>query len=95
MFFRNALDEETFSISRSLYELPNYKSIHQVRNCSKGGGVSIYLNKSLHFKLRPDLSINSRNVELLSIEILFYKERNTLMFCTDPRKELLNRLKDF
>ena len=53
------------------------------------------LNKSLNFKLRPDLSINSRDIESLSIETLFYKERNTLMFCTGLRKELLNRLKDF
>ena len=53
------LDDGTLSTSRSLYGLPNYKSIHQVRNYSKGGGVSIYINKSLNFKLRPDLSINS------------------------------------
>ena len=78
-FSETWLDGETLSTSRSLYELPNYKSIHQVRNYSKGGGVSIYINKSLNFKLRPDLSINSRDVESLSIEILFNKERNTLI----------------
>ena len=38
----------------------------------------MYINKSLNFNLRPDLSINSRDVESLSIEILFYKERNAL-----------------
>ena len=73
------MDDDTLSTSWSLYELPNYKSIHQVRNYSKGGGVSIYINKSLHFKLRPDLSINSRDVESLSIEILFFKDQNTLI----------------
>ena len=31
------------------------------------------------FKRRPDLSIKSRDVESFSIEILFYKERNTLI----------------
>ena len=72
------LDEETLSTSRSLYELSVYKSIHQIRNYSKGGGAPIYINKSLNFRLRPDLSISSRDVESLSIEILFYKERNTL-----------------
>ena len=41
--------------------LPNYKSIHQVRNYSKGGEVSIYINISLNFKVRPDLSTNSRD----------------------------------
>ena len=69
---------ETWLNDDTLSKLPNYKSIHQVRNYSKGGGVSIYINKSLNFKLRQNLSINSRDVELLSIEILFDKERNTL-----------------
>ena len=59
--------------------MPNHKSIHQVRNYSKGGGVLNHINESLDFKLRTDLSINSRGVESLSIEILFYKERITLI----------------
>ena len=65
--------EKTLSTSQPLCELSNYKSIHQVINSIKGWGVSIYINRSLNFKLRPDLSINSRDVESLSIEILFYK----------------------
>ena len=65
-FSETWLNDDTLSTSRSLYKLPNYKSIHQVRNYSKGGGVSIYINKSLNFKLRQNLSINSRDVELLS-----------------------------
>ena len=32
----------------------------------------ISINRSLNIKLRPDLSINSRDEESLSIEILFY-----------------------
>ena len=84
------------STSRSLYELPNYKSIHQVRNYSKGGGVSIYINKSLHFNLRPDLSINRQDVESLSIESLFYKERNTLINALyRPPKEVIELFKRF
>ena len=63
--------------------MPNYKSIHQVRNYSNGGGVSICINKSLNFKLRPDLRINSRDVESLSIEILFNKERNAILHLVD------------
>ena len=45
----------------------NYKSIYQVKNCSKGSGVSIYINKCINFKLRSDLSINGRDAESLSI----------------------------
>ena len=53
------------------------------------------MNKSLNFKLRPDLSINSPDVESLSIEILFHKERNTLLiFLCSPKKELLNHFTD-
>ena len=55
-FLETWLDDDTLSTSRSLYELPYYKSIYQVRNYSKGGGVPIYINKYLNFKLRPDLS---------------------------------------
>ena len=58
--------------------MSNYKSIHQVRNYSKRGGVSIYIYKSLNFKLRLDLIINSQDVESISKEILFNKERNTV-----------------
>ena len=71
--------DDALSTSQSLFELPNYKSIHQVRNYSKGGGTSVYINKSLNIKLRPDLSINNRDVNSFSIEVLFYKERNTLI----------------
>ena len=47
------------------------KTSEQDRNYSKGGGVSIYINKSLSFKLRADLSINSRDAESLSMAIFF------------------------
>ena len=48
------------------------------------------MNKSLNFKLRPDLSINSPDVESLSIEILFHKERNTLLiFLCSPQKGVI------
>ena len=36
--------------SQSLYNLSNYKSIHQVRNYSKGSGLSIYMKKSFNFR---------------------------------------------
>ena len=95
-FSETWLDDDTLSISRSFYELPNYKSIHPVRIYRKEGGVSIYINKSLNFKLRPDLSINSRDVESLSIEILFYKERKTLInVLYSPLKGVIEPLERF
>ena len=63
--------------SQSLYELPKNKSIHQGRNYGKGGGVSVYIKNSINFKLRPDLSINSTDVE--SLQLNFYlTKRETL-----------------
>ena len=42
-------------------------------------GWDFYLHKRFHnFKPRPDLSINSTNVESISIELLYNKNRNTL-----------------
>ena len=59
----------TTDIGSSLYELPQYKSIHQIRNHSKGGGVSIYIHENLSFKVRNDLSVNCMDVESLSVEV--------------------------
>ena len=98
-FSETWLDDDTLFTSRSLGKLPNYKSIHQVRNYSKEGGTSIYINKFLNFKLRADLSINNREVESLSLEILFDKEQNTLINVLHRPSngviELFERLKTF
>ena len=58
------------TIEKSLYELPNYNSTHQARGDRKGGGVSIYIHKSLNFTVKPDLSINNNDIKSLTIEIL-------------------------
>ena len=68
--------DDSFSLSQSLYELPKYKCIHQVRSYRKGGGVSIYIHNSLNFKPRPDLRINNFDVESLSIELLCKKRKH-------------------
>ena len=74
--------DESLLTSQSLYELPNNKSIHQIKNYGKGGGVSrvsIYITDSINFKPRPDLSINNTDVESISIDLLWNKNRNTLI----------------
>ena len=73
--------DDSFSLSQSLYELPKYKCIHQVRSYGKGGGVSIYIHNSLNFKLRTDLSINSFDVESFSIELLCKKKEKHFDKC--------------
>ena len=50
----------------------------QVRNDRKGHRVSIYIHKSLNFKIRNDLNVNNKDIESLSVEILYDKDCNTL-----------------
>ena len=69
--------DDLATIEKSLFELPNYNSTHQARGDRNGGGVSIYINKSLDFTVRPDVSINNNDTESLTIEILSNKKRNT------------------
>ena len=71
--------DDLATIQKSLFELPNYKSNHQARGDRKGGGVSIYVHKSLDFKIRLELSINNVDIESLTIEILSDNKRNTLV----------------
>lgn len=47
----------------SLYEHPNNKSIHQVKNHGKGGSDSIYVNEAFNFKVRTNLIVDSRDIK--------------------------------
>ena len=40
------------------YELNNYVSIHQPRKTHVGGGISIFIHKSINFILRNDVNVN-------------------------------------
>ena len=91
-FSETWLDE----VGNFLNELPDYISKHQVRDDHKGGGVSIYIHKSLSFKVLSNLCINSVDIEFLSIELSLDNKRSTLlMFCTDHLMVKLNRSKLF
>ena len=54
--------DETNSTENSLCELPNYMSKHQVRSDQRGGGVSIYVHNTFHFKGRFDISKNNKDI---------------------------------
>ena len=51
----------------SLYQLPQYTTIHQYGSPShksgRGGDISMCIHDSLNFKFRKDLYINTKNVE--------------------------------
>ena len=64
--------------NKSLYELPNYTSIHQVRKQNKKGGKSLIVYPPIiECKIRNDLSINY-DVESISTELLFENRNNTI-----------------
>ena len=96
-FSETWLDESSLT-SQSLYELPNCKNIHQIRNYGKGSRIFIYIKNSINFKPRPDLSIDDTDVESVSIELLCNKNRNTLINVlyrplkgfTEPFEKFLN-----
>ena len=62
----------------SASQLKNYNVIHQVKNLRKGGGLCIFIHELLCYKLRKDLSINSKAIEPLSIEIHDKKASNLI-----------------
>ena len=67
------------STNRNLFELPQYKSIHQVRRTGRCGGIAVFLYESLTFSIRHDLSVNNADIEALCIEIINKKSKNILI----------------
>ena len=70
----NASNQDTFIIS-------GYKFVSQIRSDKIGGGVGIYVNTDLPYKLRPDLCRNTCYIECLFIEILQKGKDNVLIGC--------------
>ena len=63
------------SMNHNLFELPQYKNIHQVRRAGKGGGIVVFLHKSLTFSIRHDLSVNNADIEALCVDIINKKSK--------------------
>ena len=61
------------------FELPQYKSIHQVRRTSKGGGIAVFTHESLTFNIRHDLSVNNTDIQALCVEIISKKQKKFLL----------------
>ena len=74
-FSETCLNES--NVDNSNYELSNYVSVYQIRNHYKGGGVSVYILKNFKFKIRNDLSINSKDIESNDVELLHEKRSIT------------------
>ena len=55
--------------SEKKLRLNGYEYFGQTRKNKKGGGVGIIINKSLKYKVRPDIFLDKENFENVSIEI--------------------------
>ena len=66
------------NVDNSNHELPNYFTVHKIRNHYKESGVSVYIHKHFEFKIRNDLRINCKDIESIGVGLLHEKRRNTL-----------------
>ena len=63
----------------SLFHIPNYSFIHEKRKTNhKGGGLGIYVHKTLDYKILPNLAKNTENIETFTTEIV---NKNHFNFC--------------
>ena len=64
----------------SNFQLPGYNSIHQERsNNKRGGGICVYIQHSLMYKVIDELSISDKDNESLVIEIINERSKNTII----------------
>ena len=52
----------------SIYSIPSYTAFHKNKS-TKGGGVSIYVHKSLQGTVLPDISIQLPHIECLFLRV--------------------------
>ena len=66
----------------SLYQIPKYTPIHQIRKTSsKGGGLVLYIHKTITFNALEKLSNNNDHIEGLSVEIIRKNQKNIILSC--------------
>ena len=61
------------------FPLPNYNSTEMVRKNKQGGGVCLYINKSLQFRERHDLALNIEDVIESQVIDITAKPRNIII----------------
>ena len=66
--------------NNSSLQIPNYSLIHQSRyDKKKGGGVCMFIHRSLNYKLRDDLNVNTSDNESLAVEIINKTSNNIIV----------------
>ena len=68
--------------SNTNLHLPNFDIISQERKTNKrGGGVLIYIRKSLAYNLCNDMCVSDKDKDILTIEISRKNDKNILLSC--------------
>ena len=75
-FSKTSVDDKSFN---SNFKLLGYKVLHHSRKDCKRGGVCNFMDGSLSFKLKEDLSINYDAIQSLSNGISSNKFRNIII----------------
>ena len=85
--------------------MKNYNSVHKTGKNKKGGGIGIYIHKSIHFKVRNDVDLFNDERETASVEIvnnnlknfiitgIYRPPKGNIKFSIDYCKELLSKKK--
>ena len=71
----------------SLFHIPNYSFIHEKRKANhKGGGLGTDVHKTLDYKILPNLTKNTENIETFTTEIVNKKHFNLCCVSTTSWK---------
>ena len=66
----------------SLWQLPNYAAIHQIKNSGqKGGGIALCVHNSLNYEIPKSKNINNNDIECLNIEIVNKTSKSVIISC--------------
>ena len=52
-----------------LFPIEGYQVEHSISNIKTGGGISVYIKDSIHYKIREDLNCSDDSLEMLWIEM--------------------------
>ena len=78
--------------------IENYEFIHSYRKNRSGGGVGLYLENNLDYKIRSNLKfVNSKLTDSLFVEVTVPKGKNIIIGVVyrAPRADLAEFVKDF
>ena len=80
----------------SLYKLPHYNSVHQLRCHGKSGGVSIYINDSFNYKVRTDFIHWNfvRKKSNILINVLYRPPSGLIVSFENSLKDVFNKIKN-